>query len=67
MSQAPALTRCDGRRCARTTSDWRRAGWIFSSGETIVGGKTIHDHRAEAGHYCSWNCFSGTVAAVLDL
>ncbi len=48
---------CDNRECANETSDWKKDGWIVSSGETIRGKFTIHDHRYTAGHYCSWNCF----------
>ncbi len=49
--------KCDSRACGRGTSDWRAAGWIYSSGETMQGPKVLHDHRYAAGHYCSWNCF----------
>ena len=49
---------CDNRACAATTQNWKKDGWIYSSGETVRGTVTLHDHRAVAGHYCSFNCFA---------
>ena len=69
MSQKTALFGCDNPRCSNETSDPRRDGWITSSGETIVGGRLLHDHRSMAGHYCSWHCFAPSIpdAEVRDL
>ena len=48
---------CDRRACPNSTSNWKKDGWIYTSGETIRGEKVLHDHRAVAGRYCSFNCF----------
>ena len=48
---------CDNRVCGNTTQNWKKDGWIYSSGETIRGTHVFHDHRSVGGHYCSWNCF----------
>ncbi len=49
---------CDNRVCGNTTQDWKKDGWIYSSGETMRGNKILHDHRYAAGHYCSFDCFA---------
>jgi len=59
LSLVPAMVRCDGRQCSSTTPDPKAAGWITTSGAVLKGRIVLHDHRAIAGHYCSWNCFCG--------
>lgn len=56
---------CDRRACGNQTDNWKKDGWVYSSGETIRGTITLHDHRSVGGHYCSWACFAKE--PVLDL
>ena len=61
--QFPAT--CDRRSCPSSTENWKKDGWIYSSGETIRGTIVLHDHRGVAGHYCSFNCFAAEPVADL--
>lgn len=56
---------CDRRACGNQTQNWKKDGWVYSSGETIRGTVVLHDHRSVAGHYCSFHCFAAEPVADL--